>query len=73
MKGSVAGDLRIPNRRAVRALSGAFMGRTIDPSGARLEQFLAPVVGGLQVARSWGEEGLWDLQKPRALNRLLVP
>ncbi len=49
------------------------MGRTIDPSGARLKQFLAPVVGGLQVARSWGEEGLWDLQKPRGLNRLLVP
>ncbi len=60
-------------RRAVRALSGVLIGRTIDQSEARLEQFFAPVVGGLQVARSWGEEGLLDLEKPGTLNRLLVP
>ena len=61
------------SRRVVRTLSEALITRTIDQAEARLEQFFAPVVGGLAVARSWGESGLLDLEQPDDLNALLVP
>ncbi len=60
-------------RWAVRRLSGALISRTIDQTEARLEQFFDPVVGNLQVARSWTRAGLLDLDRPGEINRLLVP
>lgn len=60
-------------QEAVRSLSASLIARCIDETEAKLAQFFSPVTGGLQVARSWGEEGLLDLDRPERINEIVMP
>ena len=70
---AIQGTTVIGTRRAVRTLSENLIDRSIDQTEARLREFFAPVSGGLQVGRAWGEEGLLDTDDPQKLNALLTP
>ena len=63
----------VGSHRAVRRLSGSVITRTTEQVRQRLRNFFDPVSGGLQMARSWGREGLLDLDQPKRLGAQLSP
>ncbi len=63
----------VGGRRAVSRLSGSVITRTTEQVQQRLHNFFDPVSGGLLIARSWGREGLLDLDQPQRLGAQLSP
>lgn len=63
----------VGSRRAVSRLSASVITRTTEQVRQRLRNFFDPVSGGLQIARSWGREGLLDLDQPERLGAQLSP
>ena len=63
----------VGSRRAVSRLSGSVITRTTAEVQQRLRNFFDPVVGGLQIVRSWGRAGLLELDRPERLAAQLSP
>ncbi len=60
-------------RYVVKTLSASLITRSTEQTKGRLAHFFDPVVGNLLVVRSWGDQGLLDLDHPERINTLLVP
>ncbi len=73
LSGAIMAATFVASNRAVRALSKSIIERTIDLTDSRLRRFFDPVVTDLGLMREWGRRGLLDIDRPRPLNRLLVP
>ena len=71
--GAVLGTTFLGASRAVRALSGELITRSLERSEAELRRFFEPVERSLAMARAWGEAGLLGGEDPQALDRLLAP
>ena len=73
MGAAIASIAAFASRRTVQTMSEALITRSIDQTEARLRGFFEPVIRSMHVARSWGEAGLLDLERPQELSALLVP
>ena len=60
-------------RQAVQALSRSIINQSADKVELALERFFDPVERGVLVARSWGGDGLLDIENAPELNRLFQP
>ena len=61
------------SRQIVHSLSSNLITQTLNHIQARLDQFFAPITHTLQIARSWGQAGLLNLEHPDALTKLFQP
>lgn len=57
----------------VEVLSDMIINKTLDATEEWLKSFFEPVEQELLVARSWGEKGLLDTDRPENLNDVLMP
>lgn len=73
LSAAIMGTTLVAARRVVRTLSASLIMRSIDQTEARLRQFFSPVVGGLTIAASLGDDGLLSMDQPEKLNQLIVP
>jgi len=71
--GAVFGLSIYGSRRAVRTLSRELIARQVDDVAERLDSYLSPVGGALDIGKSWGAEGLLDPDRPQEMRPLLQP
>lgn len=71
--GAIMATTFFGERHAVRTLSRALIGRTLEQTVDRLHGFFDPVESGLLLLRAWIASGLVDPDDPAAMNRVLVP
>lgn len=60
-------------REAVETLSARVINQSADEVELALQRFFDPVEQSLVVARSWGRDGILDLESTEAMNRLFQP
>ena len=60
-------------RKAVEFLSSSLIAQTISQTEAELHRFFDPVLGLLDVTRTWGRAGDLDVDEPDSARRLLTP
>ncbi len=63
----------LAGHRAVRVLSASLISQSIHEAETKLDLFFGPVDDALRVTRSWGQQGMIDLDRPEFLNTLLSP
>lgn len=61
------------SRTAVRTVSGLMINQSFEQTKLTLKQFFDPVISGLSLSRSWGEQGLVDLHNLDRFNMLFMP
>ena len=71
--GAIMATTFVGSRRAMRTLSGSLTHQTIEQTEDRLRRFFDPVARGLYIAKSWGEWGLLDTDRPDELTHLFLP
>lgn len=73
LSGSILLTIIISSHKTLATLSQSLINQSIDNIEAQLQGFFNPVINELQVALSWGKEGLLNLDEPNRLNKLLTP
>lgn len=61
------------SRTAVRTVSGLMIAQSFERTKLTLKQFFDPVINGLSLSRSWGENGLVDLRDSDRFDTLFMP
>lgn len=63
----------VGSRQAINTFSQSLMTQTIEQVEGEITRFIGPAIRELQLARSWGREGMLDLDNTGKLNRLFMP
>jgi len=71
--GAVLLTTLVTARQHAETVSRSLIERTLDHSHSAVDDFFAPVVSSLRMARRWTELGLVDVEDPAAFNRLFIP